>query len=145
MRLDRGSRIYHCGISFKHDKQTVPPALKEFLTRELYKAIELWKANAKGALPPDLEHMPIFNAGEELGTKRRNRATSFVWYRLTPDDGWQMAVTLDPNQPVDGFAVSADDDQTQMTLLKDAYVKSDEAGRQLIRLLAHLSIQAALE
>lgn len=143
MRLERGSSVYRSGISFKHSKQYVPAALKDLLSRELHKAIELWKANARGALPADVEQMPLFS-GESGMRSHRRRPRSFIWYRLSRD-GWQKSVTLDPNQPLDGFAVSADDDQRQMSLLQETYEKSDESGRQLIRLLAHLAIASALE
>jgi hypothetical protein len=145
MRLERGSTIYRCGISFKHTKEHVPAALKELMTRELYKAIAQWKANARGVLPDALDRMPIFNANDRLvaqSSDAHKAPTSFIWYRLVHGT-WETSVTLDPNQPIDGFAVSADDDQTQMALLRETYEKSDEAGRQLIRLLAHLSIASA--
>lgn len=139
--LQRGVTVYRSGIAFRHSKQTLPPQLKELMARELYKAIALWKANARGTLPETLESMPIFRSDDDFVSSHRprKRATSFVWYRFV-GGAWNVSVTFDPNQPLDGFAVSADDDQSEMEQLRTTYEIADEAGRELIRLLAHLSI-----
>ena len=143
MHLESGSSVYRSGLSFRHSKAHTPSALKELLTRELTKAIDVWKANARGVLPETIEDMPVFRTDDVLvASQHRKRATSFVWYRLVKGE-WQMSVTLDPNQPLDGFSVSADDDQTEMELLKQTYEETDDAGRDLIRLFANLSIASA--
>lgn len=140
MRLERGMQLYRTGLSFSFSRSSVPQRLKELLAQELTKAIDVWKANARGVLPESIERMPLFRTGDLLvSTAAPAKAQSYVWYRLV-NGAWQMSFALDPNQPLDGFAVSADDDQTQMKLLCESYERSDEAGRELIRLLAHLSI-----
>lgn len=140
MHLERGATVYRSGLSFNHLKGIAPPKLKAVLVREIYRAIEVWKANARGVRPESLEMMPVFRSDEAMTSVRpRKRVTNFVWYRFV-DGNWLVSVTFDPNQPLDGFAVPADDDQSEMIKLQETYESTDEAGRQLIRLLAHLSI-----
>jgi hypothetical protein len=56
------------------------------------------------------------------------------------NNGWRRKRTHDPGQPNDGFTISALEDHEQAELLCDAYQRSDDDGRKLIRLFAQLSI-----
>jgi len=57
--------------------------------------------------------------------------------------GWLRKRTHDPGQPHEGFTVSADETDSQIELLREAYERSDQAGRKLIQLFAQLSIAGA--
>ena len=63
----------------------------------------------------------------------------YVTYRFVWNE-WQKAESKNPQQPLDGFTVSAKEDPMQVDMLCKTYETSDFAGRKMIRQLAEMSI-----
>jgi hypothetical protein len=63
---------------------------------------------------------------------------SYIVFRLTPD-GWQQTRSLLPDQPEDGFAVSADEPQEQIDMLCRTYESGDAETQKMMRSIAELS------
>ncbi len=76
----------------------------------------------------------------EIGGARRTRMRGLVSYRLAPNRSWWRSSTTNPKQPVDGFTVAAYEDEADLEVLCRTYEAADEEGRQLIRLVAELSV-----
>lgn len=56
------------------------------------------------------------------------------------DGKWTKRQSLIPDQPEEGFTVSAAEPEDQVALLRDAYERGDDEARRMTRLLAELSV-----
>jgi PilZ domain-containing protein len=63
----------------------------------------------------------------------------FLQYHLTPN-GWKCHRALLPDQPEDGFTVSANESQEQIDLLCRTYEAGDAEAKKMTRMIAGLSI-----
>jgi hypothetical protein len=128
--------------------------LKQIIGRFIARALDEQKANARGVVPVSVEKMPIFRHGQltenrsdiaeaigssALPTDRVAKEAGYICLQLEKNR-WRKKRTPDPGQPVEGFTVSASEDQSQIQMLCDAYEKSDDDGRKMIQLFAQLSI-----
>ena len=91
------------------------------------KAIEEQRANWSGVPPVG----PYVHIEGKSGKYRRCQ-----WF----NGDWQIAETTRPEQPVNGFTVSAEVPPKYLQMLCDTYQKADDDGRRLTRILAELSI-----
>jgi len=66
-------------------------------------------------------------------------AIGFLQFRLTPK-GWKSVRALLPDQPEDGFTVSAKETQEQIELLCRTYESGDAEARLMTRAIAQASI-----
>lgn len=134
---------YWSGLEFDFPDAANARALRDLMVREITTAIDEWKKNAHGELPEVLDNLPLFDSGGRLVHTRKAMKTrqvqSYMWHRLMKGK-WVESFVLDPAQPLDGFALSADEPVDQTTLLRRAYEISDDQGRTLIRLMAQLAI-----
>jgi hypothetical protein len=64
---------------------------------------------------------------------------SFVTWTLG-DDGWKTHRSRLPDQPPNGFTVSAGEPEEQIALLCRTYESGDTQARHLTRMLAELSV-----
>jgi hypothetical protein len=96
------------------------------------------EANASGAIERNV--VDDGSSIVDLGAARRRRMTGFVVFRWV-DGRWQRRTVQTPEQPADGFTLSALEDEDQMRLLCLAYEEADEEGRRLLRDFAALSVQ----
>ncbi|HVR43032.1 MAG TPA: PilZ domain-containing protein [Thermoanaerobaculia bacterium] len=148
-----GLTVFHSGLQFLAHGGSIQ-VLRKMVSFHISRALEEQRLNASGALPPSVENMPIFrghtltaNRGdadsihlhEALPTTRIARQVGYICYRLIKNS-WKRTRTEDPEQPEEGFTVSAAEDLAQIEGLCETYRKSDQEGRELIRLLARLSI-----
>lgn len=68
------------------------------------------------------------------------RASSgFLQFHLTPE-GWKCQRALLPDQPDDGFTVSANESQEQIDLLCRTYETGDPEAKRMTRMIAELSV-----
>ncbi|HVT05368.1 MAG TPA: hypothetical protein VHL58_18545 [Thermoanaerobaculia bacterium] len=134
---------YWSGVEFDLPDPANARALRELMVREINAAIDEWKKNARGELPDVLDHLPLFDTADRLvqtrSPKRSRHVQSYMWHRLMREK-WVGSFVLDPAQPLDGFALPAEEPADQTALLRRAYEISDEQGRTLIRLMAQLAI-----
>ncbi len=118
-----GGKIFNTGIIF--DAQTTEsPKLRQVIGRQLERALEEQKANARGELAEILDHMPIFSVGGTLTASPKQIAEAYEgknsllpWTRIARQRGyvkfsydgsqWKRVRTSDPMQPEEGFTVWA--------------------------------------
>lgn len=148
--------VYHSGLLFEGVSPEMGAKLKAMIGHFISRALEEQKLNARGVMPEhDVDHMPIFRFDGQLTANDADRAATvgdsplpafriakssgFISYRLERNS-WRKKMTTDPEQPKDGFTISATEDRAQVELLCDAYVKADDRGRSMIRQLAALSL-----
>ena len=65
--------------------------------------------------------------------------TGYLQYHLTAD-GWKCHRALLPDQPDDGFTVSANEAQEQIDLLCRTYEGGDAEAKRMTRMIAQLSL-----
>ena len=150
-----GLTVYHSGLEFDRIDAETKAHLKNMIARFITRALEEQKLNARGVMPPQVDHMPIFRYGGQL-TANPKDVTEAVGESVLPasrvakDRGyicyhfennmWKEKRTHDPGQPAEGFTISALEDRSQADLLCEAYQRSDREGRKMIQLFAQLSI-----
>lgn len=78
----------------------------------------------------------------QLGQARRSRTSGYVTY-FWNGSSWTSAASNTPNQPVNGFTVAAHEDEEDLLLLCRTYETADVEGRNLIKLIAELSVHSA--
>jgi hypothetical protein len=149
-----GLTVFHSGLLFT-EADASREQIKKMIAEHISRALDEQKANARGQLPVSLEHMPIFRehtltANQDETAKavgltdqrpaaRIARATGYICFRLD-QNSWKRTRTNDPEQPPNGFTVSASEDLAQLEELCETYRRGDEPAREFIRLLARLSI-----
>jgi hypothetical protein len=150
-------RIYNTGVLFECDSESVA-LLKTIVGRQLERALEEQKANARGDLAEILEHMPIFTPGGTLAASAKQIAEAYEgknallpWTRIARQRGyvkysfenerWRKIRTTEPEQPPEGFTVWAYEDEKHLDKLRRVYEDSEPETRSLIRLCAELSLQ----
>lgn len=131
---DGKSALSHSGVHFTDATGDSAAHLQELITTFVGRILAAQRANAAGE--PD-ESTAIL---ESLGAARRKRTRGFVSYRLR-DDRWWRVPTESPQQPDDGFTVSAWEDEVELETLCRTYEQADDEGRELIRLVAQLSVK----
>lgn len=117
--------LYQSGLLFEPDS-TRP--VRQLIENRVERALEEQRANARGeALPP----RPVPEcAKRELG---------YVCYRLEASR-WRRAKTRNPEQPAEGFTVCASEDPDQLDLLCSVYERCNPTMRNMIRILAKISV-----
>jgi hypothetical protein len=150
-------KIYNTGVLFEYDSDSAA-LLKEIVARQLERALEEQKANARGELAEILEHMPIFSAGGTLATSAKQiaqahegKSSLLPWTRIARQRGyvkysyengrWRKIRTTEPEQPPEGFTVWAYEDEEHLDKLSRVYETAEEGTQTLIRLCAELSLQ----
>ena len=151
-----GGKVFNTGIIF--NKETAESSqLRNLISRQLERALEEQKANARGELAEILEHMPIFSVGGTLAANQKQVQEAYEgknallpWTRIArergyvkfayEDDRWRRVRTSEPLQPDEGFTVWAYEDNDNLEKLKRVYERADRETRTLIRLCAQLSL-----
>ncbi len=152
-----GLTVFHSGLLFV-DPDQERGELKAWIARDITRALAEQKANARGQLPVSVEHMPIFRdhtlaaspeeAAQAIGARdprpaaRIARESGYICCRLDRNS-WKKTRTSSPEQPENGFTVSASEDLEQVAHLCETYRKGDGPAREFIRTLARLSINEA--
>lgn len=150
-----GITVYHSGVEFLNMHGHSAESLQNVIGAHIMRALEEQKANARGVLPTDTSHMPIFRNGVLTGNRaevldRLGLRTPHGVARMLQTQGffcmryenehWRRTKTMNPEQPPDGFTVSLDEDHEHVEMLCETYRRADREGRGLIRLFAQLSI-----
>src|SRR5207247_3254955 len=85
------------------------------------------KANARGV---PAEAAQCFQTG---------KGTEFLRFELI-NGAWRRTATTRPDQPAQGFTISAEEDRGHIEMLCNTFENTDEAGRKLIKRMAERSI-----
>jgi hypothetical protein len=118
---------YHAGLRISSAVGDSAAALKKLVADVVARALDEQKANARGIPAAAAE---VFQTG---------KGTDFVRCELI-DGTWRRTVTSRPEQPANGFTVSADEAADQVELLCQTFASSDAQGRKLIQLMSEMSI-----
>jgi len=129
--------VSHSGIRFVDLSAETNHQLQSMMATMVGRILAAQKANARGDYEGDrIDSGAILS---DLGRARRSRMGGLVSYKLKGNMWWRTP-TATSSQPPDGFTVAAYEDETDLETLCAAYVRSDEEGRRLIRLIAELSV-----
>lgn len=129
---DPGAKtLYHSGIRLLKPIADSAVSLRNMIADHVMRALDEQKANARGVPPMTT----IFQSG----LKEKD---TYTVYRFVRNE-WQKTSSPMPQQPMDGFTVSAKEDPQQVAMLCSTYENSDFAGRKMIRAMAELSISPA--
>ncbi|HEV7238591.1 MAG TPA: hypothetical protein VGQ36_05065 [Thermoanaerobaculia bacterium] len=132
---DGKSPLSHTGVHFMKPVGNAAALLQDLIATFVGRILAAQRANAAG----EENHSTSDAILASLGDARRKRTRGYVSYRMR-DSMWWRVPTDSPMQPEDGFTVAAWEDETELEALCRTYEQSDEEGRQLIRLVAELSV-----
>ena len=118
---------YHAGLRIANAVGDSAAALKRLVADVVARALDEQKANARGIPAAAAE---VFQSG---------KGTDFLRCELI-DGAWRRTVTSRPDQPANGFTVSADETADEIEMLCRTFESSDAQGRKLIRLMSEMSI-----
>lgn len=122
--------LYQSGMKILETIGNSDRGMRELIASYVIRALEEQKANARG-LPPLGPYAYIEGKGDRY---RRCELT---------DGKWRRSETTRPEQPPNGFTISADVRPYYVDLLCQTYQNTDEEGRRLTQTLAQLSISKA--
>jgi len=148
-----GGTVYQSGLSFTNPSAEAQQALRELMKTAIARSVAEQVANLRGLGPVSEREMPVFRssgmvAGEGVDktqvTERRApvaRAHSGYVRCTLRDRRWQKRWTRDPQPPEEGFTVLATEPRDQIDMLCEDYRRLDAETRQLIRLLARITVE----
>lgn len=157
---DSGLTVYRSGLRFLEEEGLQFERVRKLTSSYVASTLVEQVANARGFVAPVRGEMPIFRNGSlasnhfDVGAGRSEehllpsseitRKTGYI--RFSFDKGrWSRKWTLDPQQPVEGFTVSANEPWEQVESLCELYRKSNEEHRRLIRTMAEASVEGELQ
>ena len=110
-------------------------ALMQMITDSASEVLRAQQANAAG----DRERNVVGDETLTAVSAAIRVSSGFLQYRLTTD-GWKCHRVLLPDQPEDGFTVSANETQEQIDLLCSTYESGDEEAKRMTRMIAEVSV-----
>ncbi len=119
--------VYHAGLEITEAAGESLAVLRQLVADCVARALDEQKANARG-IPA--EAALSFQTG---------KGTEYVRCELV-DGTWRRTSTTRPDQPQNGFTVSAEEDRAQVEMLCQTFESSDAEGRKMIQTLARMSI-----
>ena len=122
--------IYHSGLQIVDSIGDAYEKLRELIAERIIRALEEQKANARG-IPPLAAYMYQPGKGELY------RRCEFV------SGEWRKTETEHPDQPANGFTISAEVEPEHVDLLCRTWESTTAEGRRLTQMLAALSISRA--
>jgi len=122
--------LYQSGLEISDVAQEGQNALREMVHAYVERALDEQKANARG--------IPAVAAQ----TFQTGKGSQFLRLELI-NGAWRRTETTRPDQPMNGFTISAEEPPDHITLLCDTYASSNNENRKLIKLMAELSISKA--
>jgi hypothetical protein len=140
---DGKSVASHTGVRFIKASGEGRARLQELITTFVSNILAAQKANAAGESPGSSGVSAGTSAGAtilaRLGEARRMRSRGFISYHF---DGhtWLRVPGNTSVQPPDGFTVGDFEDPDELEKLCRAYEEADDEGRNLIRMVAELSV-----
>lgn len=128
-----GELVYHVGLEITDIDQSSSQSLKNLIGKRVSKALEKQRANALGE---------PFEWDQVLESSRKSEPSDrlFTSCRLMPNGQWTESTILKPTQPRDGFTVRASATDSEIDKLKSAYEAGSEEERDMIRVLAEISL-----
>jgi hypothetical protein len=128
--------VSHSAMEFKEPFGSSAERLQDMMAVFVGRMLAAHKSNA--AAQDDGNGATLI----QLGQARRSRTRGFLRYTFE-GKAWTVLPTALGSQPPNGFTVGAYEDQEELETLCRAYEAADKEGRNLIRLVAELSVAAA--
>jgi hypothetical protein len=122
--------IYHAGLKIVAALGESDTVLREMIASMVARALDEQKANARGV---PAEAAQCFQTG---------KGTDYIRCELM-NGRWRRTETNRAEQPSNGFTISGEESREHIDLLCETFANADEAGRNLIRMMAELSISKA--
>jgi len=119
--------VYHAGLRIANAIGESRVVLRQLVADCVARALDEQKANARG-LPA--------KAAQSFQTGKGN---DFIRCELV-DGAWRRTSTNRPDQPANGFTISAEEEREQVEMLCETFEIADAAGRKLIQTMAEMSI-----
>jgi len=121
---------YDIGLRIVESVGDSDKIMRELIGYFVTKALDEQRANWEG-IPPMGPYVHL------EGKSGRYRRCELL------DGQWKVSPTTRPEQPLNGFTVSAEVPPHYLDMLVETYAKTDDEGRRLTRILAELSINKA--
>lgn len=118
------------GITFVDDS----PDLRRILAASATELLRAQEANAGG----QRERNVIEGDATLTAASTLHRSGYITW--ILSDGQWIRRHSLLPDQPPDGFTISASESEEQVEMLRTTYEHGDDEARRLTRLLAEISV-----
>ena len=119
--------VYHAGLRIAEAIGDSRAVMRQLVADCVARALDEQKANARGIPAVAVQ---AFQTG---------KGTDFIRCELV-DGTWRRTATTRPDQPVNGFTISAEEERDQVELLCQTFERADVAGRKLIQTMAEMSI-----
>jgi len=121
---------HRMGLQFVEESEP----LRSLLAASSADMIRAFEANAAGDRAANV-------VGDETMTSAWQRPISgYVVWTFEEGLGWKSRFSRVPDQPENGFTISAAEPDEQVEMLRLTYESGDEAARQMTRLLAEMSV-----
>ena len=109
--------------------------LRALVTESANEVLRAQQANAEG----DRQRNVVGDETLTAASAGARAQSGFLQYHLTVK-GWKCHRALLPDQPDDGFTVSANESQEQIDLLCRTYEGGDSEAKRMTRMIAQLSV-----
>ena len=129
--------VSHTGLRFIEGKGNANAKLQDMMAAFIGRLLAAQRANSAAETSGDGAEILA-----QLGQARRLRTRGYMSYRLEGGK-WSVVRTINPGQPANGFTVAAYEDEDELETLCEAYKAGNEEARQMIRLVAELSVLSA--
>lgn len=129
-----GELVYFTGLEIADIDAVSTQSLRNLIGKRVARALEQQRANAMGE-PPRWERVI-----EETSRRAHPPEKLYTSCRLMPNRGWTETTIVKPTQPRDGFTVRASATDDEVEKLKTAYEQGSEEERDMIRVLAEISL-----
>ena len=152
---DDGKTVYQSGLCFTDYKGEAASALRDLVSAVVTRSLAEQVANARGLGPVSQPTMPVFregivatgspatDTGDEKLIPKSEVAIERGYLRciLVNEERWEKKWTRTAEQLADGFTVSAIETRREIEQLCRSYLEGTEEERNLIRLMARLSVE----
>jgi hypothetical protein len=122
--------VYHAAMEIIRASENAMKTLRDMISEVVARALDEQKANARG--------IPAAAAQ----TFQTGKGSQFLRLELL-NGAWRRTETTRPDQPMNGFTISAEEPPEHVALLCDTYASADNESRKLIKVMAELSISKA--
>jgi hypothetical protein len=122
--------VYHAAMEIIRASDNAMKTLRNMISEIVARALDEQKANARG--------IPAVAAQ----TFQTGKGSQFLRLELL-NGAWRRTETTRPDQPMNGFTISAEEPPEHIALLCETYASADNASRKLIKVMAELSISKA--
>jgi len=122
--------VYHAAMEITRASGEAMTTLRDMITAVVARALDEQKANARG--------IPAVAAQ----TFQTGKGSQFLRLELL-NGMWRRTETTRPDQPMNGFTISAEEPPDHIAMLCDTFAAANNENRKLIKLMAELSISKA--